>query len=434
MRYLLNALYFILLVLLAPWLIWDSLRRGKSFAIWWNRWIGKSPSLQGDRRSIWLHAVSVGEVQLLQPLVRQLQKSCPDFDLVLSITTQSGYQLAAKLYPELARFYAPLDFSWSIERVFRRLHPDLLILAELEVWPNLILASKRHGCPIAIVNGRLSDRSFRSYQRLGWLARFIFRKIDWVGAQDETYAERFNALGCESSRVEVTGSMKFDNANFDRSHPEVLSRRQQLDLRAEDKVWVVGSTQSPEESICLEAYRKVLDSFPELKMILVPRHPERFDEVAEQLEQSGFAVYRRSRMSDQIPADWQILLGDTLGELRWWWGLADLGFVGGSFGNRGGQNMIEPAGYGVCVSFGPNTQNFRDVVHLLLDAQAATVLDRPEDLSHWLQAMLTNERQAELLGSRAQDVAKEHRGATARTTQALQRRFLIACQSIRRAA
>ncbi|MFN5950877.1 MAG: 3-deoxy-D-manno-octulosonic acid transferase, partial [Pirellulaceae bacterium] len=147
--------------------------------------------------------------------------------------------------------------------------------------------------------------------------------------------------------------MKFDNANFDRSHPEVLSRRQQLDLRAEDKVWVVGSTQSPEESICLEAYRKVLDSFPELKMILVPRHPERFDEVAEQLEQSGFAVYRRSRMSDQIPADWQILLGDTLGELRWWWGLADLGFVGGSFGNRGGQNMIEPAGYGVCVSFGP---------------------------------------------------------------------------------
>ena len=434
MRYLLNALYLILLAILAPWLIWDSVRRGKSFGIWWSRWIGKSPKIQGNRRSIWLHAVSVGEVQLLQPLVRQLQESCPDFDLVLSITTQSGYQLAAKLYPEMARFYAPLDFSWSIERVFRRLHPDLLILAELEVWPNLILASKRHGCPIAIVNGRLSDRSFQSYQRLGWLARFIFRKIDWVGAQDETYAERFSALGCEFSRVEVTGSMKFDNANFDRSHPEVLSRRKQLDLRTEDKVWVVGSTQSPEETICLEAYRKVLDSFPELKMILVPRHPERFDEVAEQLEQSGFAVYRRSRMSDQIPADWQILLGDTLGELRWWWGLADLGFVGGSFGNRGGQNMIEPAGYGVCVSFGPNTQNFRDVVHLLLDAQAATVLDRPEDLSHWLQAMLTNERQAALLGSRAQDVAKEHRGATARTAQALQRRFLVVCQSFRRAA
>jgi 3-deoxy-D-manno-octulosonic-acid transferase len=376
----------------------------------------------------------VGEVQLLQPLVRQLQKSCPDFDLVLSITTQSGYQLAAQLYPELARFYAPLDFSWSIERVFRRLHPDLLILAELEVWPNLILGAKRHGCPVAIVNGRLSDRSFRSYQRLGWLARPIFRKIDWVGAQDETYAERFRMLGCEASRVEVTGSMKFDNANFDRRHPEVLSRRQQLGLRSTDKVWVVGSTQSPEESICLEAYRKVLASFPDLKMILVPRHPERFDEVAEQLERSGFAVYRRSRTSDQLPADWQILLGDTLGELRWWWGLADLGFVGGSFGNRGGQNMIEPAGYGVCVSFGPNTQNFRDVVHLLLDSQAATVLDRPEDLSDWLQAMLTNERQAELLGCRAQDVAKEHRGATARTAQTLQQLFLASGRRVRNAA
>jgi 3-deoxy-D-manno-octulosonic-acid transferase len=434
MRYLLNALYLILLALLAPWLIWDSFRRGKSFAIWRSRWSGNSPNIQGDRRSIWLHAVSVGEVQLLQPLVQQLQKSCPDFDLVLSITTQSGYQLAAKLYPELARFYAPLDFSWSIERVFRRLHPDLLILAELEVWPNLILGAKRHGCSVAIVNGRLSDRSFLSYQRLGWLTRSIFRRIDWVGAQDETYAERFRASGCESSRVEVTGSMKFDNANFDRRHPEVLSRRQQLGLQSADRVWVVGSTQSPEESICLEAYRKVLGSFPDLRMILVPRHPERFDEVAEQLEQSGFVVYRRSQTADQLPADWQILLGDTLGELRWWWGLADLGFVGGSFGNRGGQNMIEPAGYGVCVSFGPNTQNFRDVVHLLLDAQAATVLDRPQDLADWLQAMLTNERQAELLGSRAQDVAKEHRGATSRTTLALQQRFLIASRPVRRVA
>jgi 3-deoxy-D-manno-octulosonic-acid transferase len=434
MRYLLNALYLVLLAFLAPWLVWDSLRRGKSFAIWWNRWKGESPNIQGDHRSIWLHAVSVGEVQLLHPLVRQLQKSCPEFELVLSVTTQSGYQLAAKLYPELARFYAPLDFSWSIERVFRRLHPDLLILAELEVWPNLILSAKRRGCPVAIVNGRLSDRSFRSYQRLGWLARSIFQKIDWVGAQDETYAERFGVLGCEASRVEVTGSMKFDNANFDRRHPEVLSRLQQLGLRSEDKVWVVGSTQSPEELICLDAFRQVIGSFPALKMILVPRHPERFDEVAEQLEQSGFGTFRRSRMSDQLPSDWQILLGDTLGELRWWWGLADLGFVGGSFGNRGGQNMIEPAGYGVCVAFGPNTQNFRDVVHLLLDAQAATVLDRPEDLADWLQAMLTNERQAELLGSRAQDVAKEHRGATARTTQALQQRFLAAGQSVRRAA
>lgn len=435
MRYLLNILYAATLIAAAPWMVWRAIRTGRYREGWPAKLVGQIPVRSGDEECIWLHGVSVGEIQLLRPLVASLRERWPNARLAISFTTHTARQLAEKLYPETLRFYCPMDFTWAVERTFARLRPNLLILAELELWPNLVAVAKRRDCPVVVVNGRLSERSFRGYGHIGWLFRRTLRQIDWVGAQDATYAERFVRLGALPERVTVTGSMKFDGAEFHRDHEEVESRRQLLGLTARHAVWVVGSTQSPEEQYAIEAYQQVLSNHPQLRLILVPRHPERFEEVAEQLRATNLRWIRRSAIENFVDANhWQVLLADSVGELRWWWGLADLGFVGGSFGNRGGQNMIEPAAYGVCTSFGPNTKNFRDIVQLLRDAECVTTIDQPDGLSTWVQDMLRDPKQAALLGAKARQVVLTHRGATDRTMAGIAPFLSDRLISLRRAA
>lgn len=420
MSYLLNCLYLATLVAATPWMVWRSIRTGRYREGWLQKLFGFVPRREGDEACIWLHGVSVGEIQLLRPLVAEIKERWPQATIAISYTTQTAKQLSDRLFPDTLRFYCPMDFTWSVRRVMRRLRPKLLVLAELELWPNLVQCAKSAGASVTVVNGRLSERSFRGYGHIGWLFRRTLSQIDWVGAQDASYASRFIKLGAVPDRVSVTGSMKFDGAEFDREHPEVQSRRLLLGLSEREHVWVVGSTQSPEESYAIEAYHQALTQFPNLKLILVPRHPERFDEVQEQLAATQLRWIRRSRIGNFVePQNWQVLLADTVGELRWWWGLADLGFVGGSFGNRGGQNMLEPAAFGVCTSFGPNTKNFRDIVRLLDDAQSVTILENPEQLGPWVIEMLSHPKTAITLGNRARQVVRTHRGATERTVDGL---------------
>lgn len=420
MRFLLDLLYLVLLAAISPWLVYYAARHGKYRQGWSAKLWGRVPLRSGTRRCVWLHAVSVGEVNLLKPVLLALEQTYPELECVVSTTTLAGYELARQRYAPRLVFYCPLDFSWAVAAALRRIRPDLLVLAELELWPNLMAAARRRGTRLAIVNGRLSERSWRGYRRAGFLIRRVMRLIDWVGAQSETYAARFRDLGVAGDRLAVTGSVKFDGAECDRSNPSTRRLADLAGFASEDIVFLAGSTQQPEEALALDAFRLLAPLHPHLRLVLVPRHPERFEEVAQMLDGSGVAWTRRSslRPGQATPAA-RVLLVDTVGELGAWWGTATLAYVGGSMGARGGQNMIEPAAYGADVAFGPRTENFRDVVGLLLSAGAATVVRDGGELERWLRTGLESPSVPAERGARARQLVLSQQGATRRTLEQL---------------
>lgn len=429
MRYLFNFAYLLLLAFVWPRLAWSAWRHGKYRAGWGAKLFGDVPARDSQRPCVWLHAVSVGEVNLLRPILSALEEALPDWEFVISTTTLSGYELARQKYAPRTVFYCPLDFSWAVRRALRRIRPEMLVLAELELWPNLIAEARRQGVRVAVVNGRLSERSHRGYRRVRPLIRRTLRQVDLIAVQNDEYRERFLDLGADESTVLVTGSVKFDGAQSDRDNPVTRRLAALADIRSDDLVFLAGSTQAPEERLAVEAFRELQATHPRLRLILVPRHPERFGEVAKLLDDSGLAWRRRSQLertsasatttAGDSHAATRILLVDTVGELGAWWGAAQLAFVGGSLGSRGGQNMIEPAAYGAAVSVGPNTKNFRDVVDLLRGSQALDVVRDGDELTAWLRRCLEDESYAIALGSRAQQVVQAQTGATSRTLAAL---------------
>lgn len=419
--YLLNTLYLTLLVGASPWLLWTAWRTGKYRAGFAPKLLGHAPLRRGDRPCIWLHAVSVGEVNLLGTLIEELKTRRPEADLVLSTTTKTGYEVAQKKYAELTTFYCPLDFSWAVDRAIQRIRPDLLVLAELELWPNLIRAAKGRGVPVAVVNGRISDSSYRGYQRICWLIGPLLRQLDVIGVQDEAIGERFRCLGAPAEKIVVTGSLKYDGAETERDNPRTRALRRLAALADGDQIWLAGSTQEPEESYVIEAFAALSAGYPQLRLVFVPRHPERFDEVAALLDQSGLTWQRRTELDEALGEQWrtQVLLVDAMGELGAWWGMAKIAYVGGSLGSRGGQNMIEPAAYGAAVCFGPNTRNFRDIVARLLEADAAVVVADKHELRQFVEHCLDHPEEAAALGQRAQQLVKANLGATPRTVDLL---------------
>ena len=422
MAILLNALYLVFLTFVSPLIFWRRWRYGRYRRGWSDKLFGPSQGPLPSQCVVWLHAVSVGEVQVLRTLIEIFEVERPDLRLVISVSTDSGMDLALKLFAKHHLFFTPFDFSWSVRRALRVMHPVLIVLVELELWPNWLLSAERVGCTVAVINGRLSERSFKGYSRIPYLVRMCMQSIDWVGAQSESVATRFEKLGVPSNRLTITGNVKFDGATGDRSTPEVILRKELLSLTTEHTVFLAGSTQSPEESLVLSTFLELAHRFPNLKLILVPRHVERFAEVAKAIEASGLPWARRSTSHTVVTdPNWRIFLGDSVGELRWWWGLANIGFVGGSFGDRGGQNMIEPCAYGVATCFGPNTRNFADIVHLLLEEKACEQLQSPEELRPWVESMLIDSKKRNAMSSQAIQVCQRHRGANSRSWVNLQR-------------
>lgn len=427
--WLLNVAYVCALLIASPWIALQAWRTGKYRDGWTAKLLGHVPPRKGDRYCVWLHAVSVGEVNLLGVLIAELRSRHPDWELCVSTTTKTGYDLATRKYGnEHTVFYCPMDFTWATSEAMRRVRPNLLLLAELELWPNLIAAAKRHGARVAIVNGRLSDASFRGYRRLRPMVRRVLAMIDRIAAQDDATAERFRLLGAQTERVTVTGSLKYDGAQTDRTNAKTAALRELTGWTDEHTVWLVGSTQAPEEAVCLRVYRDLVEDHPNLRLILVPRHPERFDEVAKLLEESGVLYAKRSCVDSPLPAPPSALLVDCVGELGTWWGVADLGFVGGSFGDRGGQNMIEPAAYGVATCFGPNTRNFRDIVATLLAADGARVVQDESELETFIAGCLAMPESAQQLGERGRAVVLSQLGATRRTAELIDE-LADACES-----
>ncbi len=421
MPYLLNLVYATLLLVASPWIAWQAARTGKYRKGWLSKLAGEVPRRAGRATCVWIHAVSLGEVSLIGSLVAEIRRRHPAWEICISTTTLTGHALAKTRYPELAVFYFPLDFTWAVNRSLDRIRPDVLVLAELELWPNLIRAARRRKIKVAVVNGRLSDRSFRGYARFGRFVRSVFAQLDLVATQNQGYAERFTALGSVPERVHVTGSLKFDGAQTDRGNAATTRLRELAGHEASDVVFLAGSTQDPEERLAIEAYQHLSPCYPQLRLIIVPRHPERFAEVAHTLTVSGLIWEKRSSWEScggnrQV----RVLLVDQVGELAAWWGTATCAYVGGSMGERQGQNMIEPAAYGCAVSFGPKTRNFRDVVVSLLAAEAATVVHDGHALTAFVERCLAEPAFAAEQGRRAAAVVASQIGATARTVDLLE--------------
>jgi 3-deoxy-D-manno-octulosonic-acid transferase len=418
--YLLNLAYLLLIAALSPWLALTAWRTGKYRQGWSQKLLGLAPRRDGDQPCLWLHAVSVGEVNLLAPLLARLERRFPGWEIVISSTTRTGLELAQKKYAPRTVFYCPLDFTWAVKNALSRIRPSVLVLAELELWPNLIRASKRRGAPVAVVNGRLSDKSRRGYGRIRALVKSLLRKIDLLLVQDDCCAAGFRELGARPESVITTGSLKYDGVEMNRDNPRTVRLAAIAGIGRDDLVFLAGSTQDPEEQLAIDAFKQLVPKHPRLRLILVPRHPERFEEAAKLLEASGLRWQRRSRLEQDGPdAAARVLLVDAIGELGAWWGLARIAYVGGSMGTRGGQNMIEPAAYGAAVSFGPRTHNFREIVRGMLDAEAAVVVNDGAELTAFVSRCLEDPQFAAALGRCARNLVLRQQGAAGRTVEQL---------------
>jgi 3-deoxy-D-manno-octulosonic-acid transferase len=369
---------------------------------------------------VWFHGVSVGEVHLLRQVVAAFRRRHPLWDCVISTTTDTGHEEARKRFPELPVFFWPFDFSWAVGRALRRVRPRLVVLAEGEIWPNFVRAAQRQGVSVAVVNGRMSPRSFARYRRLGWLVRRLFARIDLFAVQTADYAASFRQLEAPADRVHVTGSVKYDGVESDRQNPRTQELRRLLGAAADDLVWIAGSTQAPEEEVALAVYQRARAAHPRLRLILVPRQKERFEEVAALLRRAGVAFVRRSELTGPVNDRAAVVLVDTIGELGALWGLADVAFVGGSLdGRRGGQNMIEPAAYGAAVVFGPHVWNFRDTAARLVQAGAALQVEDEAGLEATVRRLLGDAAERARLGEAARRLVQEQQGATERTVALL---------------
>ena len=415
---LLNLVYATLLAVCSPFLLYRSLRTGRYREGWREKLLGQAPTRIGDRPCVWFHAVSVGEVLLLKTVIGELHRRRPGWDAVISTTTRTGLAVARRTYPDLVTFYAPLDFSWSVKQAIARVRPTVLALVELELWPNLVWSAKRAGARVVIVNGRLSSQSHKGYRKIRRPLGPTLRRIDAVAAQNGEYASRFVDLGVPSNRVRVTGSVKFDGLESDRGNPKTVAIRKALGLASSELIFVAGSTMEGEEAAALAAYRRAKREHPNLRLVLVPRHAERFDQVAAWLADQGEQVVRRSepRVPARSGGPAPVVLVDTLGELAAVWGLADVAFVGGSLlPGRGGQNMLEPAAFGASVLFGTHTSNFREVVEQLRDCGGARVVDDAADLTTALLEDLDDPESAARRGSAARTYVLAQDGASGRT-------------------
>lgn len=448
MKFFLNSIYLATLLLLGPWLALARLCQKKSLRSWPVKFTGvparnhreelRIADLSNQKsKRIWIHAVSVGEVNLVATLIGHMKKSFPNkFEFVITTSTDTGFELASKKFADDTVCYCPWDFTWSIANFIRAAKPECLILAELEIWPNTIEAAKQHGLAVVIANGRLSEKSFRGYRKLnmasaGLLQRRVFEKIDLVLAQNSTYAERFKQLGCLSTRVKVSGSVKFDGAKSKPDESLVNEFKQMASIASKDLVFLAGSTQAGEDEVAMEAFLHARKSISNLRLMIAPRHPNRAPSIAAIARKKGLEPVFRSQIGRNREGGGEEIVGeldnatdtvfiiDSIGELSNWWATADIAFVGGSLGNRGGQNMIEPAALGCAVCFGPNTRNFRDVVRQLLDAKAVKVVRNESEMSDFLIDVGNRPTLAQEMAVRANALIEEQRGATKLTIDAV---------------
>jgi 3-deoxy-D-manno-octulosonic-acid transferase len=423
----LDIAYLTGLLTASPYLLYRAVMTGRYRRSPFARLFGSvdmSPPKPKQPRA-WFHGVSVGEIHLLRHVVAAFRERHTDWECVVSSSTDTGLDEARRCFPDLPVIVWPLDFSWAVSRAIKRVQPRLLVLAEGELWPNMLRVAKRRGVTIAVINGRFSPRSARRYHRVSALARPMLQQVDLFAVQTEAYATTLKNLGVLRTKVAVTGSVKYDGLTGDRDRPQTRDLARLFGLASGDLVWVAGSTQAPEESLVLSIFQKLRRRHPKLRLILVPRQRDRFNEVAALVKKAGLPLVRRSDIQQPVTNPNAVILVDTLGELSAIWGLADLAFVGGSLdGKRGGQNMLEPAAYGCAVVFGPHVWNFRDAADRLVREGGALRVADADALDSAIQTLLIDTPKRRRLGATARKLVLSQQGATTRTLDALD--YLIA--------
>jgi 3-deoxy-D-manno-octulosonic-acid transferase len=427
MRFLLDVAYVLAGLAVSPVLFYRMVRHGR-YRQGWGQRFGRVERRRLDRKCIWLHAVSMGEVNAAQTLLAEIEKQFPDFEIVVSTTTDTGFTRAEKLFGgKWNVFYFPFDLSWVTRRAFHRLRPAVCLLMELEVWPNFVFTAHGRDVPVVVVNGRISDRSFARYRRIQRITRTFFGKLHLVLAQTPEYAGRFRDLGCPAERVRVTNSLKYDTAQVTDRVAGAEALATQLNL-AGAPLWVAGGTGDEEEKIVLDVYRSLLRDhrFKGLRLAVVPRKPERFNEVAELIERMGFPLVRYSQLKGATgdksgtPSPREaVILGDTMGDLRKFYSLATVIFVGRSLVPMGGSDMMEAAALGKCTLFGPHTFNFRQTVEVLLQGQGAIQVQDGDELCQTMEKCLSDPAYAQKIARLGQAVIRQNQGATARTMEVL---------------
>ncbi len=423
MSVLFDLIYAVALLVGWPLLLWRRVRRGPG-SISLRERLGDVPSRPVAGACVWIHGVSLGEINATRTIVEQLRQRSPETAIAVSSTTETGLTRARQLYQRLTVFRFPLDFSFVLRRVIDRIRPSVIVLMELELWPNLLEVARREGIPVIIANGRLTEeRTMRWLRRwpLSWLARRMLRQVAWIGAQDETYARRFIELGADPRRVEVCGSLKYDAALIADRVEGQDALAEQMTIDRARPLWVCGSTGPGEEALLLDAYERLLPAHPALQLAIVPRKPERFDEVAQLIARRGFACLRRSGKPPVVPPDVSeprpVFLGDTMGELRKFYALATVVFVGRSLVPMGGSDVMEAAALGKPLLFGPHTTNFAEPVALLLEHKAAVQVADVEALVGQIDDLLRHPKKRQVIGRRGQSVIAGRRGATQRTVE-----------------
>ena len=428
-----NLALLAVLVVWSPWWLWrvattQKYRDGLWERLGWVR-VGRDERIMGrrvgnavgDRPLIWVHAVSVGEVLAVSRLVKTLDAAWPEYFVAISTTTRTGKELARERFGANRVFYCPLDLPWAVRAYLNALKPRMLVLAETEFWPNLLSGCLRRGISVAVVNARISDRSWPRYRRLRGLWEPFLRRLSAVLAQSQTDAERLRAIGCAPERVSVAGNLKFDVRATEEADATIQLKARGAELR----FVVAGSTLEGEEAALLEAWPKVLQADPRLVLVLAPRHPERFEGVAALLERSGLEWEKRSDWRSQKASELTalkagtIVLLDSIGELSSVYSLSSIAFVGGSLIPAGGHNPLEPAQFGVPIVMGSNYANFRAIVEDLR-AHDGIRITAKEDLAGTLIGLIQDGATAGAMGLRARQVFDQQAGATERTVRALQ--------------
>ncbi|MGD8914689.1 MAG: lipid IV(A) 3-deoxy-D-manno-octulosonic acid transferase [Candidatus Thiodiazotropha sp.] len=417
MRY----LYTFILTLLVPAyflrLYWRSFRAPAYRQRWLERLgIFESPIEQGG---IWVHAVSVGEVQAISQLVGRLLDRYPEMPLLMTTTTPTGADRVKALFgSDVTHLYAPIDLPWIVKRFLRAFQPRLLVLVETEIWPNLIYHAKQEAVPTLLANARLSVKSARGYHRFAGLTREALRNLSVIAPHAEADAERFHTLGARPDRIEVTGSIKFDvhlpGSLLERV--DVLRR----EWGGQRPVWIAASTHEGEDELILQAHASVRQVLPDALLVLVPRHPERFERVGQLVQEAGFKLLKRTQQQP-CEEDTAVFLGDTMGELTLLLGASDVAFIGGSLVPHGGHNILEATAQGVAVLFGPHTFNFHEISELYLQHQAAVQVDSVEALAEQVIQWLSDASERSRVGEAGRELVEMNRGALDRLTRLVDR-------------
>jgi 3-deoxy-D-manno-octulosonic-acid transferase len=410
------------LFVLIPHFLFQALAHGKYVAGLRQR-LGSVPQVNG-KPVIWLHCVSVGETQAARPLAKRLKQQFPHYDLVVSTITLTGQNLARDVFRNDAAsiFYFPFDWRWTVRRSLNVVNPAVVLIMETELWPNFLRECKTRQIPVALVNGRISRQSYRRYRMIKWFLRRVLSSLSIAVMQSETDAGRLKELGMAKEKLFTAGNLKFDAelASELTNTTEELQKR--FAVKSEAPLILAASTHAPEEQIILESIQKLRQKQP-VRLMLAPRHPERFNEVAALLQKSGLTWTRRTNRPDANDSTATVVLLDTIGELPATYELADIVFVGGSIVDKGGHNVLEPAAAGATVVTGAHTHNFHAIVELMNEAGALVQLPAlpdavaSDELAYVFEKLLASPAEREELGRRAKQLIRVNQGAADRTMQ-----------------